>query len=97
MYNCVLALLFKCGIKCENHAGSIIILKEIFNLHALAILLEEIKKARIDSQYYVSDVEADKSSAENVINCSESFILELRTFINDIKVSEIEKIRTLLK
>ena len=30
MYNSLIALLFKIGIKCENHAGSIILFKNLF-------------------------------------------------------------------
>ena len=99
MYNCVLALLFKCGIKCQNHTGSIIHLKEIFSLPKLAKSLEEAKKSRIDSQYYVSGTkeEADQSSAEKAIITSENFILELRSFIANIKNSEIDKIRDKLQ
>ncbi len=95
MYNCVLALFFKCGIKCENHTGSIIILREIFSLSKLAKLLEEAKKSRIDRQYYVSGIkeEVNSSSAEKAIITSEDFILELRSFINNIRSSKIEKIR----
>ena len=33
MYNMLTALLFKTGIKCENHNGSIIILKDYKYLH----------------------------------------------------------------
>jgi len=95
MYNCVLALFFRCGINCENHTGSIILLREIFNLPRLAKLLEEAKKSRIDSQYYVSEAkeEADQGIAEKAIVISENFVLELKNFINRIKISEIEKIR----
>ena len=95
MYNCVLALFFKCGIKCENHTGSIIILREIFKLPQLAAVLEDAKKSRIDSQYYISDtkIEADQAAAEKAIKNSENFILELKTFISAIKTSEIERMR----
>src|SRR3989339_998789 len=31
MYNNVLSLFFKCGIKCENHSAAAIILKEFFS------------------------------------------------------------------
>lgn len=95
MYNCVLALFFKCGIKCENHTGSIIILKEIFNLPRLAEPLKDAKKSRIDSQYYIPNTkeEADQDSAEKAIKKSEEFILQLKTFISAIKTSEMERIR----
>ena len=99
MYNCVLALFFKCGIKCENHTGSIIILKEIFTLPQLAESLEDAKKSRIDSQYYVSDnkEEANQDTTEKAIKNSENFILQLKTFISAIKTSEIESIRKKLE
>ena len=95
MYNCVLALFFECGIKCESHIGSIILLREIFNLPILAKSLEEVKKSRIDSQYYISDTkeEANQITAQKAISGSESFILELKTFIKTIKDSEIDKIK----
>ena len=32
MYNMVMALLYKAGIKCENHSGSIILLKKLFEI-----------------------------------------------------------------
>ena len=38
MYNTVLSLFFKCGIKCENHSAAAILLGEVFNqkeLHQL--------------------------------------------------------------
>ena len=99
MYNCILALFFKCGIKCESHTGSIIVLREVFNLIKLAKLLEEAKKLRIDSQYYVSGTkeEVDQTSAAKAITTTENFILESRLFINNIKTSEIDKIKKMLE
>lgn len=44
MYNLLLALLFRAGIKCENHAGSIILLKLLFqedDLHKLFLMQKE--------------------------------------------------------
>ena len=51
MYYSVLALLFRIGIKSENHTGSIILLKEIFDLDVSE--LQKAKKDRVDKQYYV--------------------------------------------
>lgn len=94
MYNLVLALFFRCGIKCENHTGSIIILKEIFGAPQLAKTLEEAKKSRIDSQYYVSDAkQADSKAAEDAARITENFILELRLFMDAMSEDGIEKIR----
>jgi len=92
MYNCIIALFYKCGIKCENHTGSIIVLQEIFQLPELSKSLEKAKKSRIDSQYY-SNEEFNLSDSENAIKASEEFILELRSFINSLKISDIDKLR----
>ena len=35
IYNSVLSLFFKCGIKCENHSASVILIKELFDLDEL--------------------------------------------------------------
>ena len=95
MYNCVIALFYKCGIKCENHTGSIILLKEIFRLPELSESLQKSKKSRIDSQYY-SNEEFTLSDSENSIKISEDFILKLRSFINNIKNSDIDEIRNFI-
>lgn len=94
MYNCVLALFFKCGIKCENHTGSIIILREIFKIPQLAKLLKQAKKSRIDSQYYVSESsKINYKDVEEAIKSTEKFSLQIKFIINSIKKSEIERIK----
>ena len=35
MYNTLTSLFYKCGIKCENHSASAILLKEVFGLDKL--------------------------------------------------------------
>jgi len=54
IYNTVMSLFFKCGIKCENHSGAIILMKDLFNLEELYSIFSEFKKDRIDNQYYIS-------------------------------------------
>jgi len=54
MYNSLTALLFRCGIKCENHSGSILILKKLFKRHDLFKIISWAKKERIDKQYYLT-------------------------------------------
>src|SRR3989344_353640 len=54
MYNSLIAMLFKCGIKCENHSASILLLKILFNQPELFKIISWAKKERIDKQYYVS-------------------------------------------
>jgi uncharacterized protein (UPF0332 family) len=62
MYHSLLAALFRIGIKCENHAASIILLKEAFSINNAEIT--KAKKERVDKQYYV-DFEVNKLDAEN--------------------------------
>jgi len=44
MYNCLLALLFKIGIKSENHSGSILLFKKMFRRFELFKILSLQKK-----------------------------------------------------
>ena len=48
MYHSLISLLFKCGIKSENHSTSIFILKELFHQDNLAKEISFGKKERID-------------------------------------------------
>jgi len=52
MYQIVTALFFKAGIKCENHAATIILLKELFNTENSD--MSSAKAERIDKQYYTN-------------------------------------------
>ena len=51
MYNSLLALLFKIGIKSENHSASILILNKLFNEDKLYKIISFAKEERIDKQY----------------------------------------------
>jgi len=62
MYNILLALLFRVGIKCGNHSGSIILLKEIFDVDNSDLFFA--KKERIDKQYYVDFNVVEKDVGE---------------------------------
>lgn len=53
IYNSLLALLFKIGIKSENHSASIILFEKLFNNKDLAGIALWAKEERIDKQYYV--------------------------------------------
>src|SRR3972149_9026648 len=53
MYNSLLALLFKVGIKSENHSASITVFKKLFDNNDLFKIISWAKKERIDKQYYV--------------------------------------------
>lgn len=81
MYHYLLAILFRIGIKSENHTASIILLKEIFDIDNSVIL--KAKSERIDKPYYVdfgiSHVEAEQTiiTAENFISVLEEVLATL--------------------
>jgi len=79
MYHSLLALLFKCGIKSENHTGSIMLLKELFNEDNLAKDITFGKKERIDKQYYM-------------IKKAENFIVELKKIIKQLNEEKTAKL-----
>lgn len=96
MYNSLLSLFFICGIKCENHTGSVSLLKLIFKLEKLSILFLKAKEERIDKQYYTLTVQttpATKISTKEFIVSAENFILEINTYKNNLKLEGIKSIR----
>ena len=78
MYNATLSLLFRNGIKCESHTGTIIILREIFQLSSPSSILKKAKKERIDKQYYISDSTIAITESQEFIEQAEQFILQIR-------------------
>lgn len=92
MYYCLLALLFKCGIKSENHAASILLLKELFNESELAKKISFGKKERIDKQYY-TDFKLTKLDCEDMIKKAEGFIVECKKVIKQLNEEKINRSR----
>ena len=88
MYHCLLAALFRIGIKCENHAASIILLKEVFGIDNTKI--SKAKSERVDKQYYVSFT-INQEEAHNSIKIAEGFIAEINNLIATLNKEEIEK------
>lgn len=96
MYNSLLGLLFKCGIKSENHTASIMLLDYLFELKELSDIIFEAKKERIDKQYYINgeqDYKTNKDIAKNMFENSEDFILNLKVFIDKLDNETIKYIR----
>lgn len=91
MYHCLLALLFKYGIKSENHAVSIILLKELFKEKELADIISFGKSERVDKQYYI-DFEITKDDAVDMIKKAEKFITKCRLVIKNTDKDKIERI-----
>ena len=97
MYHMITALLFKAGIKCENHLASIILLKELFNINNADIL--SAKTERIDKQYYV-DFNITVREVMASIKMAESFNNNLLDFISRLNNDKIkyyrERLNTLM-
>jgi|SRR3989338_3465826 len=99
MYNSLTALLFKTGIKCENHSGSILLLKFLFKNTELFKIISEAKEERIDKQYYVQSKQlaalTENSTRELFIN-AESFLIHIKSIINNLTNNGIEILRNML-
>ncbi|MFQ6087526.1 MAG: HEPN domain-containing protein [Candidatus Methanofastidiosia archaeon] len=94
MYYMLLALLFRVGIKCENHSASIILLEKIFNIDNSEI--SSAKKERIDKQYYI-DFSITKKEVEELIKKSEIFNSKILSFIRKLNSEKIVKFRMKMK
>ena len=81
MYNLLLALLFKVGIKSENHSASIILLKEIFLFDNVEIFYSKTEK--IDKQYYVG-FGISKEDIKDAVRKAEIFNSKLIDFISKL-------------
>lgn len=98
MYHSLIALLFKTGIKSENHSASIILLKELFEIDNSDISFA--KRERVDKQYYVN-FEITREQVKDAIRKAELFNSKILDFIskltNEITNKYINKLRLMLK
>jgi uncharacterized protein (UPF0332 family) len=81
MYHSLIALLFKTGIKSENHTASIILLKELFEIDNSDIAFA--KKERVDKQYYVN-FDITKEQVKDAIRKSELFNSKMLNLISKL-------------
>jgi uncharacterized protein (UPF0332 family) len=88
MYYMLMALLFKTGIKCENHSASIILLKRVFQIDNSKIF--EAKKERIDKQYYV-DFTISLHDVCEMIKDAESFNSDISWTIERMNTEELKR------
>jgi len=86
MYHILTALFFAVGIKCENHTGSIVLLKDIFNIDNSEISFA--KSERIDKQYY-TNFHITKKEVIETIQKSEIFRKKLFDFISKLNTEKI--------
>ncbi|MFH1066127.1 MAG: HEPN domain-containing protein [Nanoarchaeota archaeon] len=94
MYHSITALLFRVGIKCENHAAAIILLRRLFNIDNSEIKLA--KTERIDKQYYVS-FSITLNEVEDMIKLAEKFNKMILDFISRINSNEVLNYRIKFK
>ena len=90
MYNLVIALLFKVGIKSENHTASIILLDELFGIDNSDI--KYAKKERIDKQYY-TDFNIKKEEVIEAIGVAENFNSDLFDFVSRLNMNDVGRLR----
>ena len=86
MYHMLTALLFRTGIKCENHSASIVLLKKVYGLDNSNIAFA--KRERIDKQYYV-DFHLTKEDTKELIEKAEEFNKELFDFISRLSNPDV--------
>ena len=94
MYHALTALLRRVGIKCENHAASIILLKEIFGIDNSDIT--KAKRERIDKQYYL-DFRIAREDVVELIRIAESFNSRILDFTERLTSEKILRFRTRAK
>jgi len=97
MYNSLTALLHRIGIDCENHFGSILLLKVIFDRPDLFESAISAKEERESKQYHISSRDFLESSAESMIKEAEDFSNQIRLLNEDLTGEEIKDIRRKLE
>lgn len=90
MYHVLTALLFRTGIKSENHSASIILLKRVFGIDNSEISYS--KKERVDKQYYV-DFKITMAEVNDAVKKAEEFNSRLTDFISRLSNEDVKAYR----
>lgn len=96
IYNTVQSLFFKCGIKCENHSGAVLLIKQLFNLKNQYLIFSEFKKDRIDNQYYITITDTEpinKEKCSERLKIAQRFNAGLRAYSGNLTIQEINNLR----
>jgi len=96
MYNSLLSLLFKIGIKSENHSASIILFDKLFGNKELVKTISWAKSERIDKQYYVETqqiVKVTKESCNEMILKAEDFLVKTKLIMSELSNEKISSAR----
>ncbi len=100
MYNALLALFFKVGIKSENHSASLIIFKRLFHEETLRKMVSHAKEERIDKQYYVEAQQTSKASKEScseIVLKTEDFSVKMKLLISQMSNEKTNAVRSLFQ
>ena len=96
MYNSLLSLLFKVGIKSENHSASIILFDKLCGNKDLVKIISWAKEERIDKQYYVETqqiIKVTKESCNEMILKAEDFLVKMKLLISEVGNEKISSAR----
>src|SRR3989344_403295 len=96
MYNSLLLLLFKIGIKSENHSASIILFDKLFDNKEMVKIISWAKEERIDKQYYVETqqiVKVTEESCNEMIIKAEDFLVKMKLLIKELGNEKINSVR----
>lgn len=96
IYNSLLALFFKIGIKSENHSATIALFRKLFKKEDLYKTALWAKEERIDKQYYVETnhiIKLTKNSCLKMISEAEDFLLKLKVIIKQLNYEEVKIFR----
>lgn len=96
MYDSLIALFFKTGIKCENHSASILLFKNLFERIDLFKILLFAKEERINKQYYITSKKTfilTKESAQDMVLKAEKFLIQIKMIIKNLNTEEINALR----
>ncbi|MDO8509225.1 MAG: HEPN domain-containing protein [Nanoarchaeota archaeon] len=100
MYNSLLSLLFKIGIKSESHSSSIILFDKLFDDKEMVKIISLAKEERIDKQYYVETqqiVKVTKESCNEMILKAEDFLVKMKLLISEVSNEKINSARDSFK
>ena len=90
MYHTLISLLFRVGIKCENHIAAIQLLHEIFGTDTHSIT--KARKRRLDTQYKTDSI-VTMDDAKTLIIRAEEFTTELRHFNSSLTEEDVIEYR----
>ncbi len=96
IYNSLLSLLFKIGIKSENHSASIILFDKLFENKELTKIISWAKNERIDKQYYIETqqiIKANKESCNKMTQKAGDFLIKIKLLMTNLNNEKINSIR----